>query len=311
MIRVEDLHKSYAALEAVDGVSFDVGAGEIFGLLGPNGAGKTTTLDCMACLQEPDRGEILMGGRSARSDPSAVKAMLGVVPQDIALYEELSTVENLRIFGSLYGLRGRALRERVSWALGFALLDAFSDRPCAALSGGMKRRLNMAVALMHDPTIILADEPTVGVDAQSRNHLFECVRGLARAGKTVVYTTHYMEEVERLCGRAAIIDHGRIVALDTIEGLLGLAGESHRLRLRLDASRSTIDLEAGLRETFRLDQLEREGDAWRLAFPGAIPVARTATWLEERDVRIMDIATERPTLEDVFLKLTGRRLRDH
>ena len=308
MIEVENLRKAYGPVNAVDGVSFCVEEGEIFGLLGPNGAGKTTTLSCMACLLDPDDGEILVGGRSVRREPDAVKALLGAVPQEIALYEELTVAENLRIFGSLYGLRGRALQERAAWALGFALLEEFAGRRCGELSGGMKRRLNMAAALLHEPAVVLADEPTVGVDPQSRNHIFDCIRALAGTGKTVVYTTHYMEEVERLCGRAAIIDHGRIIAVDTIDGLLDLAANSHRLRLRLSAAPNS--LEEGLRETFRLRDLRHEGDSWRLAFPGPIPVAKVATWLEGQGVRITDIATERPTLEDVFLKLTGRRLRD-
>ncbi len=308
MITVKDLRKTYGPVKAVDGVSFEVSKGEIFGLLGPNGAGKTTTLSCMACLLDPDEGEILVGDRSVRREPDAVKALLGAVPQEIALYDELTVAENLGIFGSLYGLSGRTLQERVSRALGFALLEEFAGRRCAELSGGMKRRLNMAASLLHDPAVVLADEPTVGVDPQSRNHIFDCIRALAGSGKTVVYTTHYMEEVERLCGRAAIIDHGRIIAMDAIEGLLDLAADSRRLRLRLTAAPDS--LEEGLRETFRLRDIRHEGEAWHLAFPGPIPVAEVATWLEGRGVKITDIATERPTLEDVFLKLTGRRLRD-
>ena len=171
----------------------------------------------------------------------------------------------------------------------------------------MKRRLNMAAALLHDPQVILADEPTVGVDAQSRNHIFDCVRELARQGKTVIYTTHYMEEVERLCGRAAIIDQGRIIAVDSIDGLLDLAGESRRLSLRLDGDPPS---EADLTGAFDLDDVQRGEEGLSLAFHGPIPVAEVAAWMEGRGLRIIDISTGRPTLEDVFLKLTGRRLRD-
>ena len=217
-VAVAGLRKAYGDRVAVDGLTFDVAAGETFGLLGPNGAGKSTTLMCLMGLLRPDAGTVSLDGGSPE-DP-ATRARLGLAPQSLALYPEMSADENLRFFGAMYGLSGAKLKERVDWALDLAgLADRRADR-VQAYSGGMQRRLNLACALVHDPRVILLDEPTAGVDPQSRNHIFESIERLQQDGRTVVYTSHYMEEVQRLCDRVAIVDHGRLLACDSIDALL-------------------------------------------------------------------------------------------
>jgi ABC-2 type transport system ATP-binding protein len=233
VLTVSGLRKSYGDRVAVDGLSFEVRPGETFGFLGPNGAGKSTTLQCMTGLLKPDAGEVLLDGGSP-ADPE-VRRSLGIAPQSLALYPELTADENLRFFGRLHGLSGKRLGERVDWALGLAgLADRRKDR-VAAYSGGMQRRLNLACALVHEPKLVLLDEPTVGIDPQSRNHVFGVIEELRREGLTIVYTSHYMEEVERLCDRIAIIDHGRLLACDTLPGLLARhPGAGHLEAIFLD-----------------------------------------------------------------------------
>ena len=219
MLKVTGLRKSFGALVAVDDVSFAVSAGQLVGLLGPNGAGKTTTVSMIAGLVIPDRGEVLIDGRPLAGDTDPLKRRIGLVPQDLALYDELSARDNLRFFGALYGLRGGALEQAMRAALEFVELgDRARDR-VKTFSGGMKRRLNLAAGLLHEPDILLLDEPTVGVDPQSRNAIFDSLETLKRRGKALLYTTHYMEEAERLADRIVVIDHGRVIADDTLAGL--------------------------------------------------------------------------------------------
>src|SRR2546423_3970358 len=213
------LRKRYGSLVAVDGVSLALGPGRVLGLLGPNGAGKTTTVAMLAGLVAPDAGDVLVGGRRLAGDADPAKGRIGLVPQDLALYEELSARDNLRFFGALYGLTGAALDAAIAAALTLVgLADPARDR-VSKYSGGMKRRLNLAPGLLHDPDIVLLDEPTVGVDPQSRNAIFDNLEHLKRRGKALLYTTHYMEGAERLADRVAIIDHGRVIADDTPAGL--------------------------------------------------------------------------------------------
>jgi ABC-2 type transport system ATP-binding protein len=311
VLRVSDLRKRFGALLAVDGVAFEVAAGEIFGLLGPNGAGKTTTISCIAGLLRPDGGAITVAGADVGLAPAEVKARLGLVPQDLALYDELTVEANLRAFGSLYpGLGGARLAERVAWCLGFVELADHAGRPVAELSGGMKRRLNLAVALLHDPALVLCDEPTVGVDPQSRNHIFGHLEALARQGKAIVYTTHYMEEVERLCPRAAIVDHGRVIAVGPLAELLLRADHGRRVRLRFADGVPDPDLAASLAERFQPVRQGWEGGELVLAFAGQVPITELVTDLAARGRPPVELGVERPTLEDAFLTLTGRRLRD-
>jgi len=281
MLVLEGLRKRYGAHIALDGLSLAVRRGEIFGLLGPNGAGKTTTVSLAVGLLVPDEGRVTVAGLGAPSSP-AVRSRLGLAPQALALYDGLSGDENVAFFGSVYGLAGERLASRVAAAIEFVgLADRRRDR-VAAYSGGMKRRLNLAVALVHDPELILLDEPTVGVDPQSRNLIFENVRQLREAGKTIVYTTHYMEEAERLCDRLGIIDHGTLLALGTVAELLAAHG-----------GRPVLVAEAG-GEEIRVEAEDPLAELNRLAAGRPVSAFRV----------------ERASLEQVFLHLTGRQLRD-
>jgi len=219
MLDIRHLRKSFGPLVAVDDVSFAVERGRLVGLLGPNGAGKTTTVSMIAGLLTPDRGDVLVGGARLAGDTDPKKRRIGLVPQDLALYDEMSARANLRFFGALYGLSGAALDKAIASALDLVgLADRIHDR-VSSYSGGMKRRLNLAAGLLHDPDILLLDEPTVGVDPQSRNAIFDNLELLKSRGKALLYTTHYMEEVERLADRIVVVDHGRVIADDTLAGL--------------------------------------------------------------------------------------------
>jgi ABC-2 type transport system ATP-binding protein len=234
-VRVDSLRKRFGSVTAVDGVSFEIAAGETFGLLGPNGAGKTTTIGMIVGALGPDEGRVSVDGEDDPTRP-ALRRRIGVAPQALALYQELTAEENLAFFGSLYGLAGSSLRDRVEWALDFAGLADRRRGRVKTFSGGMQRRLNLVCGLLHDPPVILLDEPTVGVDPQSRNAIFESIERLKREGRTILYTTHYMEEAERLCDRVAIMDQGRILALDTVEGLLRAHGAPPREIVVIDRS---------------------------------------------------------------------------
>jgi ABC-2 type transport system ATP-binding protein len=296
VIQARDLRKRYGHHVAVDGLSLDVSPGETFGLLGPNGAGKTTTMHLLAGVLRPDSGSVTIDGQPDPTRP-AVRRRLGMAPQALALYGQLNPVENLTFFGRLAGLGGAGLKQRVGWALDLAgLADRRRDR-VATFSGGMMRRLNLACALVHDPAVLLLDEATAGVDPQSRNHLLDTVAGLARQGRTILYTTHYVEEAQRLCDRVAVIDHGKLLALDTVDGLLSRYG-----------GRPVVEVE-----------LEREPED-----PGRLPGKLAGRRLRLETDRPLDellelrsagaavasFRVDRPDLESVFLTLTGRRLRD-
>jgi len=216
MLRVENLYKRYGARVAVSGISFEIAAGQTVGLLGPNGAGKTTAIAMISGITRPDSGQVTLGETQLTQDASAMKRRVGLVPQDLALYEELSAWANLQLFGGLYGLAADRLRQRAEAALALVGLSDRRAERVSKFSGGMKRRLNIAAALLHDPDLILLDEPTVGVDPQSRNAIIDNLDELKRRGKTLLYTTHYMEEAQRLCDRVVILDHGRILANDTV-----------------------------------------------------------------------------------------------
>jgi ABC-2 type transport system ATP-binding protein len=296
MIHAHGLRKAYGSVLAVDGVSLELHPGETFGLLGPNGAGKTTTIHILIGALRPDAGKVTINGAA---DPTRldVRQQVGVAPQIEALYEELTAAENLSFFGRLYGLAGDALKERVAWTLNLAgLTDRAHDR-VKTYSGGMKRRLNLACALVHDPKVLLLDEPTAGVDPQSRNHLLDTIEWFAREGRTILYTTHYMEEAQRLCDRVAIMDHGRILALDTVEGLLAQHGGPATIEAEFEELPDpSIKLPAALDDkTLRFTSPQPLEEANRLWAAGA---------------RFAHFHIDRPTLETVFLNLTGRRLRD-
>ena len=241
MLQARDLWKAYGTKAAVAGVSLDVAAGEIVGLLGPNGAGKSTTVAMLCGLTPPDRGSVTLGGESVAREASPAKRRIGLVPQDLALYEDLSAIGNLELFGALYGVRdGLADRSRAALEL-VGLAEHARDKP-QSFSGGMKRRLNIACALVHDPDVLLLDEPTVGVDPQSRNAIFDNLETLRARGKALLYTTHYMEEAERLCDRVVIVDHGKVAASDRKEALVALLPPEKRTK--------TVVREASLEDVF-------------------------------------------------------------
>jgi ABC-2 type transport system ATP-binding protein len=310
MLRVESLKKSYGNLVAVNGVSLHAGAGETIGLLGPNGAGKTTTVSMIAGLVRPDSGSVEIEGRPLAGDTDPNKRRIGLVPQDLALFDELTAHANLQLFAALYDLEGAAAKRAMGEALELVgLADRAQDR-VKNYSGGMKRRLNLAAALLHDPQILLLDEPTVGVDPQSRNAIFDNLEILKKRGKTLLYTTHYMEEAERLCDRVIIMDHGKVVADDTLQGLYALLPVTNLLAVELDHG------ENGL----RLDELQAlPGVRFAKIEAGTLHVGvqdlatetpRVLEWLVERGHRYHHVASERANLETVFLTLTGRSLRD-
>jgi ABC-2 type transport system ATP-binding protein len=282
MIDVTGLTKYYGSVQALLGVSFHVDAGEIIGLLGPNGAGKTTTVNIAVGLVRPDRGTVDIGGMGPPSS-AAVRSRIGVAPQSLALYESLSARENLSFFARIQGLAGKRLDERVAWALEFVkLADRARDR-VKTYSGGMKRRLNLAIALVHDPRILFLDEPTVGVDPQSRNAIFDSIAAMRREGRTVVYTTHYMEEAERLCDRVGIMDRGRLLALDTVDNLVAAHGGKTVIVIETRDGQTRIETDDPLAELAGL----------------------------QRNREVLRVRIDRPDLEGVFLNLTGRHLRDN
>ncbi len=281
MLRLRNVRKAFGTIVAVDGLFLSIRQGEVFGLLGPNGAGKTTTVNMAVGLLRPDQGTIELDEAGSPDRPD-VRSKIGVATQALALYDDLSGEENLSFFGKLHGLTGRLLTERVGWALEFVALSDRRRDAVKTYSGGMKRRLNIAVAVIHDPPLLLLDEPTVGVDPQSRNAIFENILALRKQGRTVVYTTHYMEEAQRLCDRVGIIDRGRLLALDTVERLIAVHGGKSILIADRGDGEIRVDTDDPLTELLRL---QKEGP-------------------------LQQFRVERPDLERVFLHLTGRELRD-
>jgi ABC-2 type transport system ATP-binding protein len=306
VLELRGLGKDYGERTAVRSVDLDVTKGEILGLLGPNGAGKTTTISMACGVVTPSRGAVTIGGVSLAKQPRAAKLKLGLVPQDLALFAELSALQNLAWFGSLYNLAGARLAERVDWALGVVGLRDRARDVVRTYSGGMQRRLNIAAGLLHKPELLILDEPTVGVDPQSRNHIFDTVRGLRADGMTVIYTTHYMEEVEALCDRVAIMDHGDIVALGSLDGLIAQhAGRGILLEIAGDAEAAARAAEAHAKVTRTGNALRVELIAGSGAGLGAVISA-----IEAAGATIARIESRQANLETAFLALTGRGLRD-
>jgi len=307
LIEVRDLQKSYGDLLAVNRINFTAGEGTVFGLLGPNGAGKSTTISCLSGLLKPTAGSIKVGGFDMSSDAVKAKASLGIVPQELAIYEDLSARDNLAFWGAAYGLRGERLIKRVDHVLNrIGLSDRASDLP-KEYSGGMKRRLNFGCGLVHEPGILLLDEPTVGVDPQSREHLFELVREEKAKGTCVLYTTHYMEEAEKLCDELAIIDHGKIIASGTLIELRAEFGGNDIIQL--SGSFDPVKVEQAITE-LNGEVLSLESDILMMAIrDGARNLPAILQGISATGADIHDTRLSEPNLESLFLKLTGKDLR--
>ena len=331
ILEVDKLVKKYGDFEAVKGISFEVEEGEVFGLLGPNGAGKTQTISMLTGVIEPTSGTARVGGHDIRSDMFQVKKINGLVPQDLALYPTLSARANLNFFGRIYGLQGKDLKERVEDVLRIVSLTERADEAVENYSGGMKRRVNIAAGLLHHPKLLFLDEPTVGVDPQSRNHIFESVLRLNRErGMSIVYTSHYMEEVELLCNRVAIIDQGEIIALDTIKNLIALLGggvihvgltqvnddllrelgtlqgvKSAELISQPMSPPSTEEVETKDREPVTASQIVKV-----VAQHSQTAIVNVISHLNEKDITLTSLEILEPNLETVFLHLTGKKLRE-
>jgi len=311
LLSITHLQKRFGDRVAVDDVSFEVRAGETLGLLGPNGAGKTTTLSIMSGLVRPDKGSVSFQGQAVHQDANHLKRCVGLVPQELALYDELSAWANLELFGGLYGLAGEQLAHRAEDALTLVGLENRRHDRVKGFSGGMKRRLNIAGALLHDPELILLDEPTVGVDPQSRNAIFENLEELKRRGKTLLYTTHYMEEAERLCDRIVIIDHGRVIANDTVRGLYRRLPASRAVLLEIDGASADESLLSGLAALPGISGVQHTAGAVRIETDDfGVPLAGALEHIAGRGLRVTSVQTGQMNLEDVFIALTGHALRD-
>jgi len=308
-VEVKGLDKKYKDIHAVNAVSFAIRKGEIFSLLGPNGAGKTTTISMISTLLMPTKGDALVMGHSVRKDPMAVKRSIGVVPQDIALYEDMTARENLAFWGRMYGLRGQALKSRINEVLKIISLEERQRGMIGKFSGGMKRRVNIGVALLHKPDVIIMDEPTVGVDPQSRRNILDSVKELNRQGCTVLYTTHYMEEAQELSDHIAIMDHGQIIANGTHLELVKIVGELDRIDLTLSES-----VDGRLQDFEKVKGVKKitceEGKLSLLADDSDTVLPRLFELTARLGLRILTVEVKEPNLETVFLHLTGRALRD-
>jgi len=310
MLETVELRKVYKGKTAVDEVSLYLDHGESVGLIGPNGAGKSTTISMISSLLKPTSGDVRLNGKSVIKHPQEIRKVLGVVPQQIALYEELSSYENLKFFGHVYGLRGKALDMKIQQLLEMVGLRERQKELIKTYSGGMKRRINIAAALLHDPQIVIMDEPTVGIDPQSRNHILETVRLLNREkGTTVLYTSHYMEEVEQLCNRMYIMDHGRIIASGTKEELQRILSGEDTFLIQLNHQNPNLTSELLAMENVR--QVEETSEGLKLiAAKNSRILSKIVQAAEGHQVQILNIHIQSPSLEDVFLHLTGRTLRD-
>lgn len=309
IVKVNNLVKRFGDRIAVDNLSMSIEEGEIFGLLGPNGAGKTTTINSLIGMTKNDGGSIEIFGVDFKNNENKVKKQIGVVPQDIALYDELSAYENVCYFGRLYGLSGTKLKEAANEALEFVgLLDRRKESP-KKFSGGMRRRINIACGIVHHPKLIIMDEPTVGIDPQSRNHILESIKKLNKAGSTIIYTSHYMEEVEDICTKILIIDHGKVIAKGTKAELKALVAVNDKINLELSTINYTI-----VEKIKGLDGIIDcmvDGSKLKIISKKQSSVLnKVINIVSEYDTEILTLNVEKPSLETVFLTLTGKTLRD-
>lgn len=309
LAELKNVVKRYDGRLTVDHVNMEIQEGEIFGLLGPNGAGKSTTISMICGLIKMDQGDIRIDGLSVAAKALEVKKRIGLVPQELALYEEMTAEENVAFFARLYGLRGKLLKERVAEALEFTgLADKAKDKP-STFSGGMKRRLNIACAIMHKPKLIIMDEPTVGIDPQSRNHILESVKELNRQGSTVIYTSHYMEEVEAICDRVAIMDKGHIIACGTEQELRERVAREEKIIVKATGMVHALIQE--LKNHPRISRVEASEDTLELYMPSAQTELQDILFIISKHGGVIgSLHIEEPDLETLFLSLTGRTLRD-
>jgi len=311
LLEVTDLRRTFGSIVAVDGISFEVQAGEAFGLLGPNGAGKSTTMMMLCGLLPMTSGQVVLDGHDVSNDSLKVRQILGVVPQDLAIYPDLTAAENLVFFGSLYDLSGELLQQRVKEALEQVGLSSRQHDTAGTFSGGMKRRLNFAAGILHKPQLLILDEPTVGVDPQSRSHLLDCIRKLQHQGTAIIYASHYMEEVESICSRVAIVDHGKILTNATLSHLMGQVPREIELVVPVDTPTDQLSIPQQANTT-----ITDKGLAIRLTQDGSTEhqlnhqLAQLITRLSDQQIPLIHIRTHESSLERLFLELTGTRLRD-
>ena len=308
-IRCKNVYFNYRGITVIKGVSFDVGEGEIFGLLGPNGAGKTSILSMLAGIKRPSSGVILLNGIDRTTHQEEIKRVLGYVPQSLAFYPTLTALENLQFFCGMYQIFGDFAKKRIQDVLEVVGLSDRANHIVETYSGGMKRRLNIAIGLLHNPKILLLDEPTVGVDPHSRNSIFECIEQLSQTGTTVIYTTHYMEEIERLCKNVAILDQGHITAMDTPQNLCSsMGGSSFYISIQGENKRTLLDILSGMDSVFKVTVKDSLFEVVT-----SEPQKILSTILNAADKLSIQISTlniSKPSLETVFLNLTGKGLRD-
>lgn len=309
MLKVENLYKNFGNVNAVDGISFEVKQGEVFGLLGPNGAGKSTTISMVSTLTKPTDGRILFEGSDIINNPANIRKSLGVVPQDIALYPTLSGYENLVFWGNIYGLKGKELKNRIDEVSEIIGINGRIKDRIDKYSGGMKRRLNIGAALLHKPELLIMDEPTVGIDPQSRNHILDTVLELNKQGMTIIYTSHYMEEVEYLCSRLCIMDQGKIIASGTQQELVELIDEKAQINIKSDMVENAL-----LDSLIKIEGIaDVRSDKDLISVYGEnadVLLAEIVSSFSKNKNRIESIDVKKPNLEAVFLHLTGKALRD-
>lgn len=309
LIEAKGIKKYYKKVRAVDGIDLEVRQGEILGILGPNGAGKSTAISVISSLIRPDEGDVFFKGESILKNPAAIRRVMGIVPQEVALYPDLSAAENLKFFGKLYGLRGEKLKTRMQEVLDLLELNGRAKDAVKNYSGGMKRRVNIGAALLHHPEVLIMDEPTVGIDPQSRSHILDTVKALNKKGMTIIYTSHYMEEVEQLCDRIYVMDHGKVIATGTKEDLKNLMGGDDIVSLQTD--RASEGFLRELRGSLKVKNADQKGNSITLMVQKDCDILSDIFEAASRNgVKLKSLDIKTPTLEDVFLYLTGRGLRD-
>jgi len=308
MIEVSGIKKSYNDIEALRGISFEIGSGEVYGLLGPNGAGKTTTISILSTILKPDAGKVKINGIDLKSRPKACKQIIGVVPQEISLYDQLSAYDNLMFWGSLYNIKPQELKDKVASTLELLGLSARRNDKIKTYSGGMKRRINLASALLHSPEILFMDEPTVGIDPQSRNLIYDVIEKLHKDGLTIIYTTHYMEEAQRLCDRIGIIDKGEIIAQGTLDELRKISNTEETINIVLSESINGTEEKLGSildkKHTVTGNTVTVFTDDSKSDLPNVIMKINKA------GLEINQVEIQKVNLETIFLNLTGKQLRD-